>query len=149
MPGREPRTAECGRCFIIHHIEPPQLEDAQRELERYLEFTAEKGYGPVMLVPDKIFPPMGSDVRALYRKTLNGEPGVEAMVTVVGGLVGLGASLVSSIITQVFAGRSDEKVRMIREVEDAAEWLCEVANVQAEPAEIVEVVEKLRAEPPA
>jgi hypothetical protein len=145
MPNdREPRTAEVGRLFIIHQAEPPTLEEATREIERYHVFARKVGKAPMLMVPDKILPPIGQDVRNLYRQTITGDPGVEAMATVVGGLVGLGASIVSSIMTQIFQGRTDIAMRTIRDLEEAAKWLCEVADVQAKPEQIVAAVEQLR-----
>lgn len=140
----EPRTAEVGRLFIIHQAEPPSLEEAAAEVERYHVFARRVGRAPMLMVPDKILPPIGQDVRTLYRETTTGDPGVEAMATVVGGLVGLGASIVSSIMTQIFQGRTDIPMRTIRDLDEAAKWLCQVADVQAEPAEIVAAVERLR-----
>ncbi len=145
MPNaREPRTAEIGRLFIIHQAEPPNLEEAAAELERYREFARRVGKAPILMVPDKILPPMGQDVRNLYRETAIGEPGIEAMATLVGGLVGLGASIISSIMTQIFQGQADIPMRTIRELDEAANWLCEVADVRAEPQEIAKAVERLR-----
>lgn len=147
MPNdREPRTAEVGRLFIIHQAEPPNLEEAAREIERYHLFAKRVGKAPMLMVPDKILPPIGQDVRNLYRQTISGDPGVEAMATVVGGLVGLGASIISSIMTQIFQGRTDIAMRTIRDLDEAAKWLCEVADVQAEPQQIVAAVERLRAQ---
>lgn len=145
MPNaREPRIAEVGRLFIIHQAEPPSLEEAAREMERYHSFARKVGKAPMLMVPDKILPPIGQEVRNLYRETAIGTPGIEAMATVVGGLVGLGASIVSSIMTQIFQGRTDIPMRTIRDLEEAAKWLCSVANVQAEPQQIVAAVEQLR-----
>src|SRR5690606_4685354 len=147
MPNaREPRIAEVGRLFIIHQVEPPNLEEAAREIERYHEFARKVGKAPMLMVPDKIFPPISQDVRNLYRETAIGEPGIEAMATVVGGLVGVGASIISSIMTQIFQGRTDIPMRTIRDLEEAAKWLCSVAKVQAEPQQIVAAVEQLRSQ---
>jgi hypothetical protein len=143
MP-REPRTAEVGRLFIIHQVEPPSLEEAAAEVERFLLFSRKVGRAPMLMVPDKILPPIGPEVRELYRETTAGDPGVEAMATVIGGIVGLGASIVSSIMTQIFRGRTDIPMRMIRDVTEAARWLCEVADVQAEPQQIIAAVADLR-----
>jgi hypothetical protein len=143
---RDPRTAEVGRLFIIHQVEPPSLDEARAEIDRYQEFVSRVGRASMLMVPDKIIPPIGQDVRNLYRETTTRSPGVEAMATVVGGLVGLGASIVSSIMTQIFQGRTDIPMRTIRDLEEAAVWLCEVANVGVEPLAIIEAVERLRAE---
>jgi hypothetical protein len=145
MP-REPRTAEVGRLFIIHQVEPPNLEEAAAEIERYQLFARKVGKAPMLMVPDKILPPIGQDVRNLYRQTAIGTPGIEAMATVVGGLVGLGASIISSIMTGIFQGRTDIPMRTIRDVDEAAAWLCKVANVQAQPEQIIAAVERLRAQ---
>lgn len=145
MPG-EPRTAEVGRLFIIHQVEPPNLEEAAAEMERYHAFARRVGKAPMLMIPDKILPPIGQDVRNLYRETAIGTPGIEAMATVVGGLVGLGASIVSSIMTGIFQGRTDIPMRTIRDLDEAASWLCKVADVQAEPQAIVAAVERLRAQ---
>jgi hypothetical protein len=148
MPSdKEPRIAEVGRLFIIHHVEPPDLDEAKAELARYTAFTERVGRAPMLMVPDKILPPMTAEVRAFYRNATTGDPGVEAMATVVGGLVGLGASIMSSIMTQIFQGRTDIPMRTIRDLDEAAEWLCEVADVQAQPDEIVAAVAQLRALP--
>lgn len=144
MP-RDPRTAEVGRLFIIHQSEPPNLEEAAAEIERYQAFARKVGKAPMLMIPDKILPPIGQDVRNLYRETAIGAPGIEAMATVVGGLVGLGASIISSIMTGIFQGRTDIPMRTIRDVDEAAIWLCKVANVQAEPEQIIAAVERLRA----
>ena len=147
MPSfREPRTAELGRLFIIHQPGPPDLEEAAAEIEQYRAFAKRVGPGPILMVPDKILPPISQDVRNLYRETTTAKPGVEAMVTVVGGLMGLGAAIATSIMTQIFRGRTDIPMRTIRELEEAAVWLCEVADVRAAPAEIIEAVERLRAQ---
>lgn len=145
MP-REPRTAEVGRLFIIHQVEPPNLEEAAAEIERYQLFARKVGKAPMLMVPDKILPPIGQEVRNLYRETAIGSPGIEAMATVVGGLVGLGASIVSSIMTGIFQGRTDIPMRTIRDLDEAAKWLCTVANVQAQPEQIVAAVERLRSQ---
>ena len=144
---RAPRTAEIGRLFIVHHPTPPTLEEAKLELHRYGVFADRVGRAPIMMIPEKIIPPMAQEVRNYYRDTAVGDPGIEAMVTVIGGIVGLGASIMSSIMTQIFQGRTDIPTRTIRDVEEAAKWLCEVADVQAEPSQIVAVVEELRAQP--
>ena len=99
-----------------------------------------------MMIPDKILPPMSQDVRDLYRDVTKREPGVEAMATVIGGLVGLGASIMSSIMTQIFQGNTDTPSRTVRDVNEGAVWLCEVADVQAEPSQIVAAVANLRAQ---
>ncbi|PRQ03477.1 hypothetical protein ENSA5_15070 [Enhygromyxa salina] len=138
-----------GRLFIIHHAEPPTLEEAKLELGRYATFAQRVGRAPLLMVPDKILPPMGPEVRSYYREATTDDPGVEAMATVVGGLVGLGASIMSSIMTQIFQGRTDIPMRTIRDLEEAAQWLCEVADVQAEPEQIVSAVADLRALPEA
>ena len=143
---REPRTAEVGRLFIIHQAQPPNFEEAAAEIERYQVFASQVGKAPMLMVPDRILPPIGSDVRGLYRQMISGDPGVEAMGTVVGGLVGLGASIVTSIMTQIFQGRTDIPMRTIRDLDEATEWLCEVADVRAEPKAIVAAVERLRAQ---
>ncbi|MFO7563223.1 MAG: hypothetical protein R6X02_11315 [Enhygromyxa sp.] len=146
MPAaRDPRTVEVGRLFIIHQLEPPNLEEAAQEIERYQAFARKVGKAPMLMIPDKIFPPIGQDVRNLYREAAIGSPGIEAMATVVGGLVGLGASIISSIMTQIFQGRADIPMRTIRDVDEAASWLCSVADVQAKPPEIIAAVEQLRA----
>ena len=142
---REPRTAEIGRLFIIHHPEPPQLDDAKLELGRYERFAARVGRAPILMLPEKILPPMSGEVRALYRSVATGDPGVEAMATVIGGIVGLGASIMSSIMTQIFQGRADIPMRTVNDVEDAATWLAEVADLQVAASEIVAAVEQLRA----
>jgi len=141
----EPRTVEVGRLFIIHQVQPPNIEEAAAEIERYQTFARRVGKAPMLMVPDKILPPIGPEVRNLYRQTTTGDPGVEAMATVVGGLVGLGASIVTSIMTQIFQGRTDIPMRTIRDLDEAARWLCEVADVQAEPQQIIAAVESLRA----
>lgn len=143
----ERRVAEVGRLFIIHHVEPPDLDEAKVEIARYVAFTKRVGKAPMLMVPDKILPPMSAEVRAYYRNATTIDPGVEAMATVVGGLVGLGASIMSSIMTQIFQGRTDIPMRTIRELDEAAEWLCEVADVQAQPDDIVAAVAELRALP--
>lgn len=143
MP-REPRTAEVGRLFIIHHPTPPELEDAKLELDRYDRFAARVGRASILMIPDKILPPMTSEVRDLYRAVATGDPGVEAMATVIGGIVGLGASIMSSIMTQIFQGRTDIPTRTVRDVNDAANWLAEVADLQAEAAEVIAAAEQLR-----
>jgi len=143
MP-REPRTAEIGRLFIIHHPEPPQLDDAKLELDRYERFAARVGRAPILMMPDRILPPMASEVRDLYRSVATGDPGVEAMATVIGGIVGLGASIMSSIMTQIFQGRTDIPMRTVRDLEDAAQWLIEVADVQAEAEEVITAASELR-----
>ena len=130
--------------FIIHHPEPPQLDDAKLELDRYERFAERVGRASILMLPEKILPPMGSDVRDLYRKVATGEPGVEAMATVIGGIVGLGASIMSSIMTQIFAGRTDIPMRTVRDLDDAAEWLGEVADPQADIAAIVTAATQLR-----
>jgi hypothetical protein len=146
MPqAREPRTTEVGRLFIVHQIEPPSLEEAAAEMERYHAFARKVGKAPMLMIPDKIFPPMGQEVRNLYRETATGNPGIEAMATLVGGLVGLGASIIASIMTQIFQGRTDIPMRTIRDLDEAAAWLCTVANVQAQPQDIIAAVERLRA----
>ena len=144
MSDRAPRIAEVGRLFIIHHPEPPELDQATLEIQRYKAFSERVGRAPILLVPDKILPPMGAEVRAYYRNATTVDPGVEAMATVVGGLVGLGASIMSSIMTQIFQGRTDIPMRTIRDLDEAAEWLCEVADVQAKPEQIVAAVGELR-----
>jgi hypothetical protein len=146
MPeSREPRIAEVGRLFIVHQIEPPNLEEAAAEMERYHAFARRVGKAPMLMIPDKIFPPIGQEVRNLYRETATGNPGIEAMATLVGSIVGLGASIVSSIMTQIFQGRADIPMRTIRDLDEAANWLCQVANVQVQPQEIIAAVERLRA----
>ena len=141
---RAARTAEVGRLFLIHQPETPSLDEAKAELARYGEFVGRVGPAPILMIPEKILPPMGQEVRALYRDA-TGDPGVEAMATVIGGIVGLGASIMSSIMTQIFQGRTDIPMRTIRDLDEAAQWLCEVADVQAEPAEIISAVADLRA----
>lgn len=142
----EPRTVEIGRLFIIHQVQPPGIEEAAAELERYQLFARRVGKAAMLMVPDKILPPMSAEVRSLYRGTMIGEPGVAAMAVVVGGLVGLGASIVTSIMTQIFQGRMDIPMRTIRDLDEAARWLCEVADVQAEPEQIIAAVKTLRAQ---
>ncbi|KIG18082.1 hypothetical protein DB30_01969 [Enhygromyxa salina] len=147
MSEREPRVAEVGRLFIIHHAEPPDLDEAKAEIALFKVFADQVGRAPMLMVPDKILPPMGQEVRAYYRDATTGDPGVEAMATVVGGLVGLGASIMSSIMTQIFQGQTGIPMRTIRELDEAAEWLCNVADVRAKPDEIVAAVSRLRALP--
>jgi hypothetical protein len=145
MPvARVPRTLEVGRLFIIHQVEPPGLEEAAAEIERYQAFARKVGRAPMLMVPDKILPPIGQDVRNLYRLTTTREPGVEAMATVVGGLLGLGASIMSSIMTQIFQGRADIPMRTIRDLDEAVLWLCAVAKVDAAPEQVILAVERLR-----
>lgn len=143
---RAPRTLEIGRLFIIHQPEPPDLEEAKAELALYEEFTRRVGPAPILMIPEKILPPMGQDVRALYRDAATKSPGVEAMATVIGGLVGLGASIMSSIMTQIFQGRTDIPMRTVRDVDEAANWLSQVADVQAEASKIISAVSELRAQ---
>jgi hypothetical protein len=142
---REPRVLEIGRLFVIHQPVPPNLEEAKAELARYGRFVTRVGPAPIMMIPEKILPPMGQDVRNLYRAVTT-DPGVEAMATVIGGIVGLGASIMSSIMTQIFQGRTDIPMRTVRDVEEAVKWLAEVAELQAEPTHIVSAIEQLRAQ---
>ena len=144
MP-REPRTAEVGRLFIIHHPVPPELDDAKLELDRYDRFTSRIGRGSILMITDKIMPPMGSDVRELYREVAAGDPGVEAMATVIGGIAGLGASIMSSIMTQIFQGRMDIAQRTLHSIDDAAAWLLEVAKLEVDAEQIITVASELRA----
>ena len=117
------------------------------ELDRYDRFVSRLGErGAILMLPEKILPPMGSDVRELYRKVAAGDPGVEAMATVIGGIVGLGASIMSSIMTQIFQGRTDIPMRTVRDLEDAAQWLGEVADIQAEAAQIVAAASELKSQ---
>ena len=141
---REPRILEIGRLFVIHQPETPSLDDAKAEMARYGSFVRRVGPAPVMMIPDKILPPMGQEVRNLYRAATT-DPGVQAMVTVLGGIVGLGASIMSSIMTQIFQGRTDIPMRTVRDVEEAVKWLSEVAELKAEPTDIVSAIEQLRA----
>ena len=143
---REPRTAEVGRLFIIHHPTPPALDEAKLELDRYARFASRVGRAPILMLPDKILPPMAGEVRDLYRQVATGDPGVEAMATVIGGLVGLGASIMSSIMTQIFQGRADIPMRTVRDVDDAAKWLAEVADLQVQADAILSAVAELRAD---
>lgn len=143
---REPRILEVGRLFVIHQPEVPNIDEAKAELARYAKFVQRVGRAPMLMIPEKILPPMGQDVRTLYR-TATSDPGVEAMATVIGGLVGLGASIMSSIMTQIFQGRTDIPMRTVRDVEEAVEWLSKVADLQADHAEILSAVESLRAQP--
>jgi hypothetical protein len=143
---REPRILEIGRLFVIHQPEPPSLDEAKAELARYGSFVKRVGGpAPIMMIPEKILPPMGQEVRNLYRSTTT-DPGVQAMATVIGGIVGLGASIMSSIMTQIFQGRTDIPMRTVRDVEEAVKWLGEVAELKAEPANIVSAIERLRVE---
>jgi hypothetical protein len=142
---REPRVLEIGRLFVIHQPVPPSLQEAHAELERYGSFVTRVGPAPIMMIPEKILPPMGQDVRNLYRAATT-DPGVQAMATVIGGIVGLGASIMSSIMTQIFQGRTDIPMRTVRDVEEAVKWLGEVTELQAEPTHIVSAIEQLRAQ---
>ena len=140
---REPRVLEIGRLFVIHQPEVPGLDDAKAELERYAGFVARVGPAPILMIPEKILPPMGQDVRNLYRAATT-DPGVEAMATVIGGLVGLGASIMSSIMTQIFQGRTNIPSRTVRDVEEAVQWLAGIADLQADAAQIVGAIQQLR-----
>jgi hypothetical protein len=140
---REPRVLEIGRLFVIHQPEPPSLDEANAELARYGTFVERVGPAPILMIPEKILPPMGQEVRNLYRSTTT-DPGVQAMATVIGGIVGLGASIMSSIMTQIFQGRTDIPMRTVRDVEEAVKWLAEVADLQADPTNIVSAIEQLR-----
>lgn len=142
---REPRVLEIGRLFVIHQPTPPSLEEATAELARYGKFVKRVGRAPILMIPEKILPPMGQEVRNLYRAATT-DPGVEAMATVVGGLVGLGASIMSSIMTQIFQGRIDIPMRTVRDLEEAVKWLAQVADLQADPKNIVSAVEQLRSD---
>ena len=140
----QPRTAEVGRLFIIVQPQPPNLEEAQAELALYSKFAKRVGRAPMLMLPEKILPPMGQEVRNLYRAAATGDPGVQAMATVIGGLVGLGASIMSSIMTQIFQGRTDIPMRTVRDVEEAVEWLAGVADLQASVSQVVAAVDRLR-----
>ena len=142
---REPRVLEIGRLFVIHQPVPPTFEEATAELARYGNFVKRVGKAPIMMIPEKILPPMGQEVRNLYRAATT-DPGVEAMATVIGGIVGLGASIMSSIMTQIFQGRTDIPMKTVRDVEEAVKWLASVAELRAEPQNIVSAIEQLRAE---
>jgi hypothetical protein len=142
---REPRILEIGRLFVIHQPTPPSLEEAKAEMAQYGSFVLRVGAAPIMMIPEKILPPMGQEVRNLYRATTT-DPGVQAMATVIGGIVGLGASIMSSIMTQIFQGRTDIPMRTVRDVEEAVKWLSEVAELQADPTSIVSAIEALRAQ---
>jgi hypothetical protein len=141
---REPRVLEIGRLFVIHQPVPPSLDEAKAELARYGSFVKRVGPAPIMMIPEKILPPMGQEVRNLYRAATT-DPGVQAMATVIGGIVGLGASIMSSIMTQIFQGRTDIPMRTVRDVEEAVKWLGEVADLQSDPKNIVSAIEQLRA----
>lgn len=134
-----------GRLFVIHQPIPPTLEEAKAEMARYGKFVKRVGPAPIMMIPEKILPPMGQEVRNLYRAATT-DPGVEAMATVIGGIVGLGASIMSSIMTQIFQGRTDIPMRTVRDVEEAVKWLSEITDLQADPGNIVSAVEQLRTE---
>lgn len=134
-----------GRLFVIHQPIPPTLEEAKAEMARYGKFVKRVGPAPIMMIPEKILPPMGQEVRNLYRAATT-DPGVEAMATVIGGIVGLGASIMSSIMTQIFQGRTDIPMRTVRDVEEAVKWLSEITDLQADPGDIVSAVEQLRTE---
>jgi hypothetical protein len=142
---REPRVLEIGRLFVIHQPEPPSLDEANAELARYGTFVERVGPAPILMIPEKILPPMGQEVRNLYRNATT-DPGVQAMATVIGGIVGLGASIMSSIMTQIFQGRTHIPMRTVRDVEEAVKWLSEVADLQAEPTQVVSAIEQLRAQ---
>lgn len=134
-----------GRLFVIHQPIPPSLDEAKAEMTRYGKFVTRVGPAPIMMIPEKILPPMGQEVRNLYRATTT-DPGVQAMATVIGGIVGLGASIMSSIMTQIFQGRTDIPMRTVRDVEEAVKWLSEITDLQSDPATIVSAIEQLRAE---
>jgi hypothetical protein len=141
----EPRIAEVGRLFVIVQPQPPSLEEAKAELALYSKFAKRLGGpAPMLMLPEKILPPMGQEVRNLYRAAATGDPGVQAMATVIGGLVGLGASIMSSIMTQIFQGRTDIPMRTVRDVEEAVQWLGGIADLQADVSQVVQAVDRLR-----
>lgn len=142
---REPRVLEIGRLFVIHQPTPPAFDEAKAELARYANFVKRVGPAPILMIPEKILPPMGQEVRNLYRAATT-DPGVQAMATVIGGIVGLGASIMSSIMTQIFQGRTDIPMRTVRDVEEAVKWLGEVADLRADHQNIVSAIEQLRAD---
>lgn len=139
----EPRITTCGRLFIVHHPEVPSAESAREEIRRFREFSPDEP-APLLMIIDKVFPPMGNDVRAVYRKAVDAEPGVEAMAALVDGVVGMGASLVLSVITNIFGGRSKLPLKMFRDADDAARWLCDEAKVRVSAEEIVAAIDGLR-----
>ena len=141
MPG--PRTTTCGRLYVIHYPEVPTVDSAREEMKLFRELSPHAA-APMIMVIDKVFPPMGNDVRAVYRGVVDGEPGVEAMAALVDGVVGMGASLVLSVITNIFGGRSRLPLKMFGDVDEAARWLCKEAQVESSPEEVAAAITALR-----
>lgn len=139
----QPRVSACGRLFIVHHAEVPDVDGATEEMKRFAAHAGGSA-APLLMVIDKVFPPMGNDVRRVYRAAVEGEPGVAAMAALVDGVVGMGASLVLSVITNIFGGRARLPMKMFREPKAAAGWLCEEADVGATADEVIAAIEALR-----
>lgn len=141
------RDVCCGRVHIVHQPHTPTFEQAKAECVAFHRLAEKWGSAVAMTMSDKLLPVIEPDVRAVYRQSIEEGPPVDAWVGVVGGTMGMAASIASSIASQIFLGRSKTPMRVFRTLPKAAAWLVETCDTGATAEEIVAAAMELRRRP--
>lgn len=140
------RVVRVGTVVMTHQLEVPDLEYARAEIDRFEALVAELGRpAALMMMPDRLLPPASVAVRELYRSSAERTP-IAVWTGIVGGVMGFAASIATSMAAQVFS-RQTVPMRVFRAVPKAIEWMAQVTDLGATPAEIAAAAERLRAMP--
>ncbi len=133
---------------MAHQLEVPDLAYARVELDRFESLIDELGRpAAVLMMIDRVLPPASAAVRDLYRQSAERTP-IAVWAAVVGGVMGFAASIATSIAVQVFANRP-LPMRVFRTVPSSIQWMSQLADLGATPAEVLAAAETLRNSAPA
>ena len=128
---------------VVHQLQVPDFEYAKAECAAFHRLAEQWGSASVLMMFDKLLPLATPDVRAVYRHSVDNGPPVNAWCGVVGGAMGMAASIATHIAAQVFS-RQQVPMRVFRTIPQAAAWLTGTCETHCSDDELVAAATALR-----
>lgn len=130
-----------GRVFILYHPKAPSLARARREGEAFVRLRAHFESVSIMIWEGQPFPPPPTEVRQSYAEHFARGPSIDAVAWIVDSRRSMGASIVSSLSTQLFPRGA--KTKVFREPFEAATWLTSFEDGGAGVEDIIDGLDTL------
>ena len=135
-----------GSTFILYHPATPELDQAIKEAQAYLEMRKHFEAMTLLIWLGQPFPPPSPEVRATYAAAFTSGPRLKAVAWVVDSDRSLGASVVRSVSTQMFP--REAKLELFRDPVAAATWLVTMTGGEVDVEMLLDGLDALdRAQP--
>lgn len=137
------RVATCGSVHVVHQLAVPNFEQAKAECAAFRRLAEQWGSGSVFMMLDALLPLATPDVRAVYRHAVEYGLPTNAWCGVVGGTMGMAASIASRIAAQVLS-RRPVPMRVFRTIPQGAAWLVATVETHTSVEALIATANELR-----